>query len=243
VSLDVYPGELVVVLGPNGAGKSTLVRVLGGVLAPQDGVAKLFGDDLRTLPRRQVARRLAVVPQVTEIAFGFSVEEVVLMGRTPHQGLLQVPTASDRRVVLGALRRAGIEGLAARPVETLSGGEQKLVAFARALAQEPEALILDEAAAHLDPRHAMALYELVRSEARERRIACLAIGHDINLAAAFADRVVLLKDGEVVADGRVDEVLTLGHLERVFGPNLHRAVDDADRRRFFVPRPPERPPT
>jgi iron complex transport system ATP-binding protein len=237
VNLDLFSGELVVVIGPNGAGKSTLVRVLSGVLTPHAGVARLFGEDLARLSRRNIARRLAVVPQATEVPIGFRVEEVVLMGRSPHQGLLQVPTAEDRHIAARALGRAGVEHLVGRRVETLSGGEQKLVTFARALAQEPEVLLLDEAAAHLDPRHAIGLYELVRSEARERGVACLAIGHDVNLAAAFADRVVLMKDGAVLAGGAVEEVMTLENLERAFGANLQIAVDGADARRYFVPRP------
>jgi iron complex transport system ATP-binding protein len=132
VSLDLFTGELVVVIGPNGAGKSTLVRVLSGLLTPHAGIARLFGEDLARLSRQKIARRLAVVPQATEVAFGFRVEEVVLMGRSPHQGLLQVPTAEDRHIAARALQRAGVEHLVGRRVETLSGGEQKLVTLARA---------------------------------------------------------------------------------------------------------------
>jgi iron complex transport system ATP-binding protein len=245
ISLTLSAGEMVVVIGPNGAGKSTLVRVLSGTLAPRSGAVSLFGRDLLGIGRREVAQRLAVVPQRVEVAFGFRVEQVVMMGRSPHQGGLQLASARDAAAADDAMARTGITHLRRRAVAELSGGEQKLVALARALAQSPEILVLDEPSAHLDARHAVSLFELLAAEVRERGLACLAIAHDLNLAAAFADRVVLLHEGEVRASGPVEEVMSRENLTGVFGLELE--VGDTGNVRYFVPRrrlerPNTRPP-
>jgi iron complex transport system ATP-binding protein len=234
LSLTLSPGEFVVVVGPNGAGKSTLLRVLSGTLSPRAGQVTLFGQDLARLERRTVARRIAVVPQGGEVAFGFSVEQVVMMGRTPHQSGLQLASTVDSTVVTEAMAMTGILDLRHRAVAELSGGEQKLVALARALAQKPGVLLLDEPSAHLDPRHAVALFELLVSQAREQGLSCLAIAHDLNLAAAFADRVVLLHRGAVRACGTVAEVMTQENLSHAFGLDLE--MGQVGSVRFFVPR-------
>lgn len=227
-------GELVIVIGPNGAGKSTLLRVLSGALRPYLGKARLFGSDLSTLPARDVARRVAVVSQASEVAFGFRVEQVVMMGRSPHQGGLQLASADDVAAVKDAMAKTGIFDLAGRVVSELSGGEQKLVALARALAQRPDVLLLDEPSAHLDPRHSVMFFELLAAEVREGRLSCVAVAHDLNLAAAFADRVVLLHEGRVRGVGSVDEVMTPENLGEVFGAELH--VETSKGARYFVPR-------
>ncbi|HEY3595111.1 MAG TPA: ABC transporter ATP-binding protein [Polyangiaceae bacterium] len=234
VSLSLSAGELVIVIGPNGAGKSTLLRVLAGTLAPRLGHVSLLGRKLDRLDRRTVARHLAVVPENGDVAFGFRVEQVVMMGRTPHQTRLQLASRADQEAVDEAIDRTGIGSLRGRPVSELSGGEQKLVALARALAQKPEVLLLDEPSARLDPRHAVELFELLVDQARTRSLACLAIAHDLNLAAAYADRVVLLSKGTVRALGSVDEVMTEEHLCDAFGLDLQRF--DTGRAPFFVPR-------
>jgi iron complex transport system ATP-binding protein len=243
VSLSLSRGEVLVVIGPNGAGKSTLVRVLSGVLAPTSGSVRLFGDDVASLSRRQVARRLAVVSQTSEVPRGFRAEDVVMMGRTPHQRALHVPTREDWEIVRWALERAHVVDLRSRRVEELSGGEQKLVALARALAQRPDVLLLDEASAFLDPQHAIAFHELVVSEAKDRGVACVAVGHDLNLAATYADRVLLLKQGRVGLVGTVDEVMTAPHLRSAFGVELHVGVDPTAGARYFIPRRTPRPPS
>jgi iron complex transport system ATP-binding protein len=243
VSLSVSTGEVLVVIGPNGAGKSTLVRVLSGVLAPTSGSVHLFGDDIASLSRRQIARRVAVVGQTSEIPRGFRAESVVMMGRTPHQRALHVPTRQDWEIVRWALERAHVADLGSRLVEELSGGEQKLVALARALAQKPEVLLLDEASAFLDPHHAVAFHELVVSEAKDRGVACITVGHDLNLAATYADRVLLLKRGRVELEGTVDFVMTAPHLLSAFGVELHVGIDPAAKTRYFIPRRTPRPPS
>ena len=240
VSFGVSPGELVVIIGPNGAGKSTLLRVLAGILHPREGVARLFGQDLTGLSRREIARHVAVVSQANEVVLGFRVEQVVMMGRSPHQGGLQFASADDAEAVREAMSKTGVLELRTRPVAELSGGEQKMVALARAFSQRPEVLLLDEPSAHLDPRHSVGVFELVVSEVRQRHIACVAIAHDLNLAAAFADRVLLLVDGSVCAVGPVDEVMTPEHLALAFGDELR--VEHAGVDRYFVPRRRRRSP-
>ena len=202
VTLTLGEGEVVVLVGANGAGKSTCLRVLSGVLPPRQGKARLFGRDIAELSRREVASQIAVVAQGDEVATGFRVDQVVMMGRSPHQGELDPIDAGDDAAVADALGACGIEHLAHRLVAELSGGEQKLVSLARAFAQDTRILLLDEPSAHLDVRRTVALLERVTLRVRERRTACLAIVHDLNLAAAFADRVVLLHQGSVAPRGR-----------------------------------------
>lgn len=236
IDLSLSPGELVAVIGPNGAGKSTLVRVLTGTLSPASGTVRLFGKALSDLGRRDIARRLAVVEQAPSLDNEFLAGEIVMMGRAPHQGSLKLPSQRDHEIVAESLERAKISHLASRPVRALSGGEQGLVAFARALSQRADVLILDEASAHLDVRHAVSLYELALREVRERDVACLAVVHDLNMAAAFADRVVLLRDGQIEASGEVEEVMSYTRLRKAFGVDLYVGFNELDNVRYFVPR-------
>ncbi|MDF2694088.1 MAG: Vitamin transporter, ATPase component BtuD [Labilithrix sp.] len=235
VDLHVAAGEMVCVLGPNGAGKSTLVRVASGLLAPWSGEVRLLGEPLASRSRGDVARTLAVVEQMQDIAGSFSVREVVAMGRAPHQGGWMRSTAEDGRIVEDALARCDLVGLASRPARALSGGEQKRVAVARALAQEPKVLLLDEPGAFLDVRHQLDLYELLATEVKERSMACLVVMHDLNVAAQFADRVVLMKAGHVVAAGSVADVMTWKTLKETFDANLYCGVNDLTGARFFLP--------
>ena len=235
VSLFLHAGEVLATLGPNGAGKSTLLRVLTGVLPPSSGAVFLDGKDVSTLTRRDIARCVAVVPQNVQVAFGFTVREIVMMGRSPHQGGLLVPSKNDREIVEHTLDRTDLLHLAGRPVSSLSGGEQKRVAIARALAQQPNVLLLDEATAHLDIRHAVALHALIRREVEERKLACLAIMHDLNEAAQNANRVVLLDQGRLRAVGTIPEVMTYRILRDTFGVELYVGVNDIDGTRYFVP--------
>ncbi len=235
VDLTLHAGELVCVLGPNGAGKTTLVRVASGLLIPSVGKVELLGIDLGSLTRSEIARSLAVVEQQQELAMGFTVREVVTMGRSPHQGAWMRPSAADDAVIASALERCDLERLAARPAHALSGGEQKRVAIARALAQEPKVLLLDEPGAFLDVRHQLDLYELLASEVKERELACLVVMHDLNVAAQFADRIVLMKDGGVVASGTIEEVMTWQTLKTTFDADLYCGVNDLNGTRFFLP--------
>ena len=237
VDLRLAPGRITALLGPNGAGKSTLIRVLSGQLHPFEGHVLVQGDPLEQLSAGERARRVAVVPQRNEVAFGFSVRDVVAMGRAPHQGGFMRETAADAEAIESAIAVCQLEELVARRVSELSGGEQKRVHIARALAQRAPLLLLDEAAAHLDIRHALQLYEVVRSQVESRELTCLMTTHDLAAASAHADDVVLLEAGRVVAHGSVDEVMAPEPLEAAFGVVVE-VGRHPDGRRYFLPEIP-----
>jgi len=234
-SVDARPGEILTVLGPNGAGKSTLMRVMAGSLVPEKGSVQLFGAPMTELARREVARKVAVVPQLGEVAFGFSVREVVLMGRAPHQGAWMTPAPSDLEVVKDAIERCDLVGLEDRSVAELSGGEQKRVAIARAIAQQPRLMLLDEPGAFLDVRHQIALCDLLAELAAASNVAIVCVMHDLNVAAQYASRVVLMKGGRVLGVGTVEEVMTYRKLHEAFDADLYCGVNDLTGDRFFLP--------
>jgi iron complex transport system ATP-binding protein len=216
VDLSVPPGEVVGVLGRNGAGKTTLLRVACGALAPDAGRVLLDGRALASLERRERARSVALVPQDTQVPFPFSVAELVLMGRTPHLGWLGFEGAHDLDVARAALDRMGIAALADRSVLTLSGGERQLAMVARALAQQPRLLLLDEPTAFLDLRHRLEVLTVVRELAAAGGSA-LVVSHDLGVAARFCDRLVLLSGGRILASGPPRDVLTPETLRAAFG--------------------------
>ncbi len=219
LDLEIPAGAAVAVVGPNGAGKSTVLRSLAGLLAPLAREVRLDGRPLGGLRRREVARRIAVVPQDEPTAFDFSVEEVVALGRLPHRRFAETAArrAAHATVVDGALGRTDLLALRRRSVLTLSGGERQRVLIARALAQEPRAILLDEPTAHLDLAHAVALLELLLALNSGDGLTVVCVMHDLNLAAQYFPRLVLLAGGRLVADGPPAEVLTEGLLSESFG--------------------------
>ncbi len=235
VTLAFRAGEVAALLGANGAGKSTLLRVAAGLVRPTDGAARIDGTDMRSLSRQAVARRIAFVPQSADVPRGFRVREVVAMGRAPHQGLWMRESADDRSATAEAIARCDLAHLSERAVEALSGGEQRRVAIARALAQRPRVLLLDEPAAFLDVRHRLSLHELLAEVAARERIACAVATHDLDAAARFASRAVLMRSGRIVAAGSPDEVMDSSHLEAIFEAEILEGVHDASGRRYFVP--------
>lgn len=224
IDLTIGPG-LCALVGPNGAGKSTLVRALAGLLAPRAGRVELDGTDLRTLSRGAIARRIAVVPQVFDTLFPFTVREVVMLGRTARLRAFAGPGDADRLAVERALGLLELRELAERRIDTLSGGERQRAVLAMALAQETEVLLLDEPTVHLDPGHQRATLALARDLARRRGVAVAAVLHDLNLASAMAERIVIVDAGRIVADGPPGLVLTQRTVEGVFGPGL-RVLED-----------------
>jgi len=217
VSLSVQRGEVVALVGPNGSGKSTALRVASRVLRPRRGQVTLDGLDLAGRPSREIAQSVAVVPQHAEVPYGMTVRELVGLGRTPHLRLLLGAGRRDREAVDWALEVTAAGGFAQRFVDELSGGERQRVMLARALAQEPRVLLLDEPTANLDLHYQVNSLELVRGLARESRLAVLAAIHDLQLAALYCDRVVVLDRGAVVASGSPEDVLTPGVLLPAFG--------------------------
>jgi len=222
-SLDVRPGVFLGIVGPNGSGKSTLVRALSRALRPVAGAVLLDEGDLYArVSARDAARAIGVVPQETAVSLDFSVREVVRMGRAPH--LPRRPFASesadDERIVDEAMRAARVQDLADRAVPSLSGGERQRVLFARALAQQPDVILLDEPTAHLDLRHQAETLALARDLAHGQGKAVLAVLHDVNLASAYCDALVLLRAGRIVAQGMPSEVVTAANMQEVYGARV-----------------------
>lgn len=239
VSARVSGGELVGVLGPNGSGKTTLVRCLLGYLHPHAGRVTLDGRDVARWARRDFARRVAAVPQEMPTDFPLRVDELVLLGRLPHLPAhgLGFESAADLAAAGAALAACGVAHLAARPIHQLSGGELRRVFIARALTQQAPVLLLDEPTSGLDLRHQLAILDLLRRQARAG-IAVLAVLHDVNLAAAFCDRVVLLKDGHLAAEGPPNDALDPKILADVYGVDVESvalAGGAAGGRRVLVP--------
>jgi ABC-type cobalamin/Fe3+-siderophores transport system ATPase subunit len=226
VSLAIVPGAFHAVLGPNGSGKTTLVRIALGALPPLEGRADIDGRPAHGWPRQELARLVGVVPQREDNLFPQRVRETVLLGRYPHLSMWGRERAEDHAAVGRALAACDVEHLADRWVWTLSGGEYQRVRVARALAQEPRLLVLDEPGMSLDLRHEMGLFELVRGLVETQGLGVLMITHDLNLAARFADTLLLLEGGRPIASGTPADVLTQATVEAVFSwPVAMQTID------------------
>jgi ABC-type cobalamin/Fe3+-siderophores transport system ATPase subunit len=217
VDLAVAPGERVALIGPNGAGKSTLLRVATGLVRPSGGSVSLDGAPLEALDRQAVARRVAVVPQQATLPFATRVEEVVGLGRLPHEDPLRGPRPADRAAVAAAIERVGVGHLLGRDARELSLGERQLVFVALAVAQAAAVLVLDEPTVHLDLRHQVGTMELLVDLNERDGTTVVAVLHDLGLAALFFPRLVLIDGGRLVADGSPAEVLTPERIRDVFG--------------------------
>jgi iron complex transport system ATP-binding protein len=224
VSLTVAKGGLVGILGPNGSGKTTLLRLLSGTRRPVTGRVLLDDRPLDRYARRAVARRIAVVPQETELAFEYSVLEIVLMGRHPHLGLFELEGPADLAIAREMLHATGTEALEDRPFHTLSGGEKQRVVIAAALTQASEILLLDEPTASLDLAYQLEVASLLRDLNHARGITMAISTHDLNMAASICRELVLIKDGKVLAHGPTDSVLTPDNVRALYGvdADVHR---------------------
>ena len=220
VDLDVAAGEVVGLVGPNGGGKTTLLRAVTRGVALRAGEVRIGGEDAMRLSAREMARRVAVVPQSPTLPAGFLAREVVVMGRTPYLGFLDQESAVDYEKGDAALASLGAGALAQRRVEELSGGERQNVVLARALAQETPLLLLDEPTANLDVGHQVVIAKLLRRLAAERGLGVLAALHDLTLASLYCDRLVLLAAGSVVAEGAPADVLTRDNLRFAYGVDV-----------------------
>jgi iron complex transport system ATP-binding protein len=216
ITLEVVPGSLYSILGPNGSGKSTLLRLMLGELKASAGTVVFGGRSLPGWPRRAMAQQVAFVPQEEPLAFPLTVRQLVEMGRFPHVGVLGRFTPEDGVSVQRALEIAGIEGLADRSINTLSGGERQRARIARALAQEPSTLVLDEPTASLDLHYEMGTFELMRELASGSGFTVVVATHNLNLAARYSSQLLLLSGGRMQAMGSPAEVLTHDTLEQVY---------------------------
>jgi iron complex transport system ATP-binding protein len=235
VDLAVESGRFFGLLGPNGSGKTTLLQLLSGAIRAGSGSVKISGREMGAWDRRELARQVAVVPQRFDLAFPFTVQEVVMLGRVPHRGPLALDRAEDLQVAREAMRAVEVEHLAGRRMHELSGGEFKRVVVAKALAQRPRILLLDEPAAHLDIRHQVSLYELIEDIRRRTGFTVVSAMHDLNLAAAYCDRVALLSQKKIARTGSVEEVMTYRNLRDVFGTEIYVGVNELTGHRLFTP--------
>lgn len=220
IDLTLGPGVVVALVGPNGAGKSTLLRCLAGLLRPSAGRVLLDGTDLRALDRPAIARRIAVVPQSFDTIFPFTVREVVALGRSARLGPFGIARRADGAAVERAVTELDLGPLAERALDEISGGERQRTVLAMALAQEGDVLLLDEPTVHLDPAHQRETLALVRRVTEARGLVTLAVLHDLNLAAAMCDRIVVLDRGALVGDGEPLDVLDHATVSRIFGASL-----------------------
>ena len=237
VTAEFSAGEVVALVGPNGAGKSSLLALLAGLRTPTSGVVRFDGQSLAMLTPAAIATVCAYLPQSREIHWPMSVRAIVALGRLPHQMRGCTSRRHDADIIAAVIAEMDIAAFADRPVLALSGGEQARVLLARALAQEPHLLIADEPTAGLDLAHQLALMAVLRNRAARGVISIVAL-HDLGLAARFADRILLLADGQIVADGVPAEVLTRGRIAAVYGVDM--IVTTAEGLPVFVPRGPSR---
>lgn len=212
----MHKGEFLSLVGPNGSGKSTLLRLLDRIVLPDEGTIHLGERNLESFSRTELARRIAFIPQDTAILFPFTVAEVVLMGRSPHTHGVLFENAADRHIAMEMMRQTDTLHLAQQPVTAISGGERQRVLIARALAQQPELLLMDEPNAHLDIAHQLDTFSLIKKLNLEQKLTVVCVSHDLNLAATFSDRIGILVCGSLTALGTPHEVLTENTIRAAF---------------------------
>lgn len=236
LEIKIAEGEFVGVLGPNGCGKTTLLNLLAGVLRPTEGQVRLYERDLRDYSRRETARIVSVLPQETFVEFPFSALEVVLMGRAPYLGRFQWESPRDVQIAREAMALTDSLSFADRDIRFLSGGERERVLLARAIAQEPKALLLDEPTTHLDIPHQSEIFHLLKKLHTEKRLTMIVVLHDLNFAAAACSRLLMLSGGFLRADGPAEEVMRAETLNHVFGTELLTGVHPETGRGYFLPK-------
>lgn len=213
-------GSFTGIIGPNGSGKSTLLRSLSRVLKPAGGVVLLDDRDLYALHAREVAKKMAVVPQETAVNFSFTVEEIIMMGRSPHLGRFQGESEKDFALVNRVMELTNTRHLARRPITAISGGERQRVIVAKALAQEPEIILLDEPTSHLDINHQVEILNLLKRLNREEHATVVVVFHDLNLAGQYCDSLLLMQKGRIYMTGKPEKVLTADHIKEVYGTSV-----------------------
>lgn len=217
----VREGDFLVIIGPNGAGKTTLLKTLCGLTPVTSGEIAVMGRPLPDYSRRQLAVTLALVPQNLNLEFAFTVEETVLMGRAPHLGLLEREQRADYAIARQAMAFTDVAHLAGQRLDQLSGGERQRTMIARAICQQPKIMLLDEPTTALDPSHQLRIMELMQRLRHEENMTVVMVSHDLNLAALFASRILLVKDGAVLCSGSPAEILTPDNLQRAYSCTMH----------------------
>ena len=220
INLSVATGEMVGLLGPNGSGKTTLIKLASGIIRPNHGDIRLGNTGLSQISRKSIAHSVAVVPQQFHIPFAFTTTEVVMLGRFPFIKTLSGESSADRQITAEAMALVGLSQLAERRFDELSGGERQKVILAMALAQQPKLLLLDEPTLNLDISHQIEILELARRLNTTQKLTVIAAMHDLNMAALYFDRLILLKEGQIVADGTPSQVLTEDRIREVFAATV-----------------------
>ncbi len=234
LSVAVEAGEFVGLVGPNGSGKTTFLNLLTRALKPSRGTILVEGENIESYSARSLARKIAVVPQESSFIFPFSVSEIVLMGRAPHLDSI-MESEEDFEIAMEAMRMTEVDHLAARRVTNLSGGEKQGVLIARALAQRPGILLLDEPTAFLDIKHQVDIYDILTRLNEERGMTIVAVSHDLNLAAHYCRRVLVFRRGELMFDGPPEEAITTETVRDVYGADVVVRRDSRTGRPFVLP--------
>jgi len=230
LSFSVPEGDFFIIIGPNGSGKTTLMKAISGILKPQEGKLKILGLPFGDYTRKALAKTIALVPQLLSVDFPFTVTELVLMGRSPHLSILGLEQEKDLEIANRAMAFTEVEHLAHRKLDQLSGGECQRVFIARAICQEPRIILLDEPTASLDLAHQVKIMDLMEKLKNELGMTIIMVSHDVNLAAMYSDRLLLLKNGEITSLGKPNEILTLQILKETYGCRL--LVDESPVGRF-----------
>jgi iron complex transport system ATP-binding protein len=220
VSFAVKEGEFIGILGPNGSGKTTLLNVIDGILIPQEGEIWINETSCNKLKRGNLAKIIAVVPQESSMIFPFTVQEIVLMGRAPHLGKWRFEGETDFTIARQAMEMTDTLSLMNRSMNALSAGERQRVLIARALAQQPQIMLLDEPTAFLDIRHQIDFFDLIKALNKNRNLTVIGVTHDINLASSYCDRLILMRNGNVHCLGSPDEAITESHIREVYETNV-----------------------
>lgn len=231
VDLDVREGEILGILGPNGCGKTTLLKNLNKNLTPAGGCVMLDGTDLDTMVKRDIAKSVAVVPQTNEIRFSFSVREIVAMGRMPFQSMMGGESREDARIVDEAIEKVGLTSMKDRHINTMSGGERQRVMIARALAQTPRILLMDEPTLHLDINTQFEALDLIQELSRESGLTVVVVSHDLPMVARYCDRIAMIHDRRVMCCGTPEEVLTPENMRTVFNMDAELGYDSRNGKR------------
>jgi len=242
VDFSAAHGDFLGIIGPNGSGKTTLLRTISRILKPKIGTIILDNNDVMAMKDKEYSRKFAAVPQDTNVNFEFSTLDIVLMGRNPHLGRLELENESDIAIARRCMELTNCWHLAERPITELSGGERQLVIIARALTQEPTVLLLDEPTSHLDINYQLEIMELLKRLTAHEGLIVIAVIHDLNLAAQYCDRLVLLHDGKIISLGSQEDVLTAEHIKSTFGADVIVKLHALTNQCYLSPSPIKRPP-
>lgn len=235
VNISISGGEFVGIIGPNGAGKSTLLKLTLGLLNIDSDCIYLNNNILSEYPKKEIGKFMAYVPQETEFSFSFKVKEIVRMGRYPHSKGIVFFSDNDEKIVNESMEKLDITQFAHRNFNELSGGEKQRVVIASALVQEPKILLLDEPTSALDLHHQIYIYKILKEYQNEKKLTCIVVTHDINLAAQYCERIVLMHNGKIVKDGKPDQVLQFNLLQEIFGVKVYIDINPMTKSLYILP--------